>query len=638
MAPARNDWGQIFFSPSSVDAVLDDQGHYVSGGIIQDCLIEWGGAGDGVDGAVEINGASPFIDHNTVRNNGTTGIHAAGRSANKPVTVSRNTVAGNIDDLESDVFDGGGIYVSAGYVYSNTVEGNSPYSVTDGGGIHASASLVISNSVFANQGAVVDIRFGAGIYSAGSTLIGNTVSGNGGVYGSGIYASGGTVRNNTVSGNTASFYGGGIYAIGSTVVSNTITGNSGAFFGGGIYADGGSVSGNTVESNSVSGGSTTRGGGVYADRSTINDNVIVGNSATLGGGVYAIGANLFGNTFNGNQATNDGGGLYAETTFEADATVTGNDFLGNNAARGGGIYGADAILSGNTLRDNQANLGGGIYASQGSVRGNNVMSNTAQSEGGGIYGEAGDVRHNTVAHNRVPVWGSGSGVFLTGASSFAENDVVSNTTSGGTSGATAGGIAIDGQSQIQYNDIYGNQPYDAEVVSSSDITATLNYWGSSACSDIPAQIYDGDDLPTRGKLHFAPSLYAPMPLAQLVPPTDLALINAAASITLNWMAVPPIPDVGCRVPGSSAPDVTYRVYYDSGDACPPFDGAGLDQGDSPIEVGPEASLTLSGLSAGDYAFAVTAVDFLGRESSYSDLVLKESALPKIFLPVIMRRV
>ena len=61
--PARDDWGRIFFSPSSVDAVFDAVGNYVRGSLIQDCLVEWGGGGVSVNGAIETNLASPFIDN-----------------------------------------------------------------------------------------------------------------------------------------------------------------------------------------------------------------------------------------------------------------------------------------------------------------------------------------------------------------------------------------------------------------------------------------------------------------------------------------------------------------------------------------------------------------------------------------------
>jgi len=101
--PAKDDWGHILFTSASQDAVFDGGGAYLSGSLIQECLIEWGGGGAGVNGAVEIDGASPFIDHNTIRNNGASGIHAAGRSAGQPIVINGNGVSNN-----SKSGDGGG--------------------------------------------------------------------------------------------------------------------------------------------------------------------------------------------------------------------------------------------------------------------------------------------------------------------------------------------------------------------------------------------------------------------------------------------------------------------------------------------------------------------------------------------------
>jgi parallel beta-helix repeat protein len=633
-SPTPNNWGHIIFSPTSVDAVLDDGAQYVSGTIIQDCLIEWGGAG--ANGAVQIEAASPLIDHNTVRNNGSSGIHAAGRSASQPIHIRHNSVIGNMTDNEG-TRDGGGIFVTAGYIFSNTVEGNDS-DFGDGGGIHASASVVISNSVVAN---IVHYGFGegGGIYSNGSDLIGNTVSGNNTdwSHGGGIYASGGTIRDNIVSGNTASYYGGGIYADGSTVIANTVSGNASVNRGGGIYADGGRVEGNTVTGNSASGTSDNRGGGVYSSNAPVIDNDVRDNSATKGGGIYGYEANVAGNTVSGNDATNDGGGIYVEATYSVDATAMDNLVSDNTATRGGGLYGDGANLSGNTVNENEANLGGGIYASEGTLRGNTVTNNAAWSDGGGVYADGGTFANNTVSHNTVPIWGHGSGVYLVGAVDFSYNRVMTNTTAGGTAGAVAGGLSVSGQSQIHYNNLYGNQPYDAEVVGSDDVSGTLNYWGPSACTAIPAQIYDGDDMPGQGQFLYAPSLYSRMPLGQLAASANLTITTGTTStVTLTWTPIPAIPDVGCRPLGSSDSGLGYRLYYDTDSGCPPFEGEGLSQGSSPIDAGESTSLMLSGLSAGTYYFVVTTYDYLDRESTYSNLVEGSLEMQRTCLPLILR--
>jgi hypothetical protein len=65
----------------------------------------------------------------------------------------------------------------------------------------------------------------------------------------------------------------------------------------------------------------------------------------------------------------------------------------------------------------------------------------------------------------------------------------------------------------------------------------------------------------------------------------------------------------------------------------------LDQGDSPVDVGQVISLTLSGFSTSTYHLVVTAYDYLGRESVYSNVVAAPSEQPdlkKTYLPLIVR--
>ena len=74
--PAKGDWGYIHFTDSSTDAVLDENGNYVSGSILQYTIVEYaGGAGVAENGTVRIEGSTPFIDHTTIRQNNNDGIH-----------------------------------------------------------------------------------------------------------------------------------------------------------------------------------------------------------------------------------------------------------------------------------------------------------------------------------------------------------------------------------------------------------------------------------------------------------------------------------------------------------------------------------------------------------------------------------
>ena len=167
------------------------------------------------------------------------------------------------------------------------------------------------------------------------------------------------------------------------------------------------------------------------------------------------------------------------------------------------------------------------------------------------------------------------------------------------------------------------------------MTATLNYWGALTCAAISGRIYDGNDAPPRGVLRYAPSVYAPAPLTQLSSPTNLGIITGTSTVTLTWTPIPAVPNIGCRNPGPSTPDWGYRIYYDN-DSCPPYQGTGLPQGNSPITAGQDATFVLNGLAGGEYHFVVAAYDYLGRESTYSNEVVRPSDYRKVYLPIILK--
>ena len=608
--PADGDWIRILFNPTSVDAVFDAQGNYVGGSIIQDSLLEFGGRSPAT-GVIEISLASPFIYQNTIRNiySGTDAINATGRS---PSQVAR--IIGNY--IGPDSASGDGITITNGQAMSNTI------SNIGGTGIIANNSIVNGNFVSNNN---------RGVIATGSTLISNHISGNSGT---GLFATSSMITNNTVNGNSMNSVGcGGISAKGNSVVTgNTVSNNAAnsnnAGSGGGICTDGGTVSDNYLSGNS----SFASGGGIYAVGATVINNVVTNNNAVNGGGVYSQNSSLNGNTIINNNAAGKGGGIYL-----FGGSATSNIVDQNMAPAGGGIYSTFlspmTSVTNNTITRNNANNGGGIYASKSSLTGNTVLTNTAQIDGGGLYIEGGISESNWVAYNSVPSFGHGSGVYLLGDVEFTYNNVITNTASSG----TAGGITIDGQPfMLQFNNVYGNQPYDGEVVSSDPVDATLNYWGQSPCTAISGQVYDGDDVPGKGELTYAPSLYIPVFLTQFETPTGLVMTkDNATTITLSWNGISPVPNIGCRDPQSSVPDSGYYVYYETASACA-FDGTGLPQGDSPIHIGQDTAVTLTGLSTfNTYHFVVTAYDYLGRESPFSNDVIRPATGFQLFLPLLV---
>ncbi len=638
-APDLDDWGQIFFSTLSEDAVFDGNGDYISGSRIQQCIIEW--AGDNVNGAVETEAASPFLTANTIRNNGSSGIYATGSSSNQKVFVTENDITSNSIDFDANR-NGGGIYVSNGHLEHNLVEGNSAGSGGHGGGIFASSSIVISNTVTLNDATGCGVSHGGGIYALDSDLIQNFVSGNISCQkGGGIYVTNSTVENNVVFENqltvSSDTYGGGIYAESSTLVGNEITDNSAnspsssrTARGGGIYAIGGSISNNIVNANVASGEENSRGGGIYGRNNTVQQNIVANNNANLGGGVYIFEGAANNNTVE-NNTSHSAGGIYVN-----NSTATQNTVMTNTATFGGGMYAINnSTLINNAVDNNTAQeSGGGIYAVDSTLQANVVINNEAQLKGGGIYIEGGIHANNIVTDNTVPTWGQGSGAFLSDSFSFTYNDVQNNSASGG----VVGGVSIDGQpTQFQFNNIYGNTPYDAEMISLDDVDGSLNYWGSSNCLEIADQIYDGDDMPGRGELTYAPSLYESVAMTQFTTPENLEVaLNEDGSVTLTWDAVPNLPNIGCR-PTDGTLELGYRLYYDTENNCT-FDGIGVAQGTSPIDMGGNREITLTNLSSeSDYYFVVVAYDYLERESSYSNLaIIFPPDKNKLYLPIIQR--
>ncbi len=72
--PAKGSWGRIQFHNSSVDAVLDTAGNYISGSILNYCDILYGG-GIGSSGAVHCDTSAPYFSHIRISESKTAGIY-----------------------------------------------------------------------------------------------------------------------------------------------------------------------------------------------------------------------------------------------------------------------------------------------------------------------------------------------------------------------------------------------------------------------------------------------------------------------------------------------------------------------------------------------------------------------------------
>ncbi len=443
---------------------------------------------------------------------------------------------GNIEFTDTSVdatFDGGGNYVSGSILQYCTVEYGGSGSTVRGAIETNTASPLIDHCIVRNNS-------NAGIYGGGTVSVpiiisNNIVNGNSASNGGGINASDAWVTGNTVSGNSTSYgNAGGILAVSSTVMSNTVTSNMANEYG--------------------------KGGGIYAESSMVTDNTITGNRTQWG----------------------NGGGIAAANSTVVRNTVTGN----LTGSEGGGIYARFSTVMSNTVTMNETSyLGGGIYAESCTVMNNAIISNWTYDSGGGIYVWGGTVRGNTIVANKAWSSGQGSGAYFLSAGDVSYNTVVGNTSIMSTT-AKIGGVtaAYSGGSQFHYNNFYGNSPYDVVIETSYDLSGTNNYWGTVATVDILAHVYDWYDDTSRGRLLYIPYLQDPDPNAPVPPPLNLRATFSDDSVTLSW---DPIPSFGTGY--------GYKVYYGTDKSGPPYTGSGLDQGNSPIDVGNVTSYTLTGL-------------------------------------------
>ena len=271
---------------------------------------------------------------------------------------------------------------------------------------------------------------------------------------------------------------------------------------------------------------------------------------------------------------------------------------------GGGILAVDSQVSGNIVHHNTSAVdGGGIHASEGSlVFGNTVYANTAVT-GGGIYADDASVTNNTVVFNKS--FGPGAGVNFFGNQTFQTNTIVGNHASGA---GVFGGLAIDGDPIFTSNNLYGNTPYDLVHESSNDLNAEGTFWGTSNAGEILDNVYDFLNDNDRGIVDFDPYLDAPDTAAPTPPPLNVTGSFSGGTGSVFWDPIP-----GSRI-------YNYHVYYDTDGTDQPYNGTGLTEGASPIDVGTATVTNLNGISPGQLYVAVKASHMDSGESWFSQEV------------------
>jgi parallel beta-helix repeat protein len=257
-ATAPGDWGFILFTDSSGDARYDEAGNYLSGSILEHCIIEFAGAGRRY--ALGVDRAGPLVNHCTIRGTAGSGIQLMAGTAR----VTNNAISGNTASG-----DGGGVYINStplgGHIVlsANATTGN--VAAGNGGGIYVDnlsgattlgRNIITGNRATGNGGGIyVSTSYGSVTSLAGNAILWNAASGDGGggyiaaSFGGASHLSGNTVADNKATGNGGAFY---IESSSSsvTLLDNTIAGNdSQAALPSAIHLQGNSTSTFTFTNN-----------------------------------------------------------------------------------------------------------------------------------------------------------------------------------------------------------------------------------------------------------------------------------------------------------------------------------------------------------------------------------------------------
>jgi parallel beta-helix repeat protein len=390
--PAAGDWNAITFTESAGDAVFDGTGGpYLSGSVLEYCIVEYAGGGTTNTGSITIQASRPWLSNLTVRDSARAGVFAQTTGA-PPMRIESSTFR-----RCSGISTGGGVHLTGGSGHlfvSNTFDDCSGNS---GAGLHVDASAVdVINNTFTSNAASGN---GGGLYidSPSGTVEGNTFTDNSGSAGGGMIlqsSNNATVESNTFTDNFAG-NGGGFYINGGSNVviqSNLVNLNTASSAGGGAYFSTTApeiVDNDFLDNDTVNG----EGGGAYLNipNGLFTDNQVVGNLAGSNGGglrVASSNATFSGTTVDDNTAsTGRGGGLYVSGNGN---TFNGGSVSGNFAASQGG--GADVTGSGVTfnevmITDNEAvTRGGGFHWSGtgGSLAGSGSRGGTCNTISGNV--------------------------------------------------------------------------------------------------------------------------------------------------------------------------------------------------------------------------------------------------------------
>ena len=329
-------------------------------------------------GAISLDGSSLYLVDSTLSGNSTSGPGGALWSSDAYLELTRTDLSGN------SALDGGGVYLdddSWALVTSGTWSGNA----TTGGGWTSGGG--------GGGGGYVD---GGGIEVSGAALTGNTATGNGG----GLFLTGdswSSVASTAFTANRGD-YGGAVFLGGSAELELDTCGfteNAATSNGGAIRWNPNRRSGYLQVTSSVFSENTADwyGGAIAANKGEwfeSVDSAYIENEASYGGAVslYQVdGISAERNVLCGNAADDEGGAVRLNDTGDDWDTWTANVWAHNtSAAAGGGVWVASdtpsAWFAYNDFLGNQAASGGGVYTEASMGFSSNLV---AWSTGAGVH-------------------------------------------------------------------------------------------------------------------------------------------------------------------------------------------------------------------------------------------------------------
>ena len=251
----------------------------------------------------------------------------------------------------------------------------------------------------------------------------------------------------------------------------------------------GSISNNTISNHVYTGPSSAWSCGILISQS---DGVTISGNNTTHNlvGIYILQSNNC--TISGNTVTNSTGDQAGIMVSDRDTTpaATNNTVSGNTISGGwAGIW--SSYCSGNTYSNNTLSgcTGNAIYfwdTDSNTLSGNTVTNiHDGGGTGWGIALDGGDtagsigsdsniLSDNTINNSDIGIWiGNGSD------SNTLESNTINNNLTGVEIG-TYGGGAAPVNTEIHFNNIYGNTNYGMNNTTSVQVDATNNWWGAAS--------------------------------------------------------------------------------------------------------------------------------------------------------------